>query len=52
MSVDRAIGDGTEQHEEPAAALETENRGVHNSNATSEVFKKEIKEGSFYWCCY
>ena len=35
VSVDRAIGYRAKQHEESAAALETENQGAHISDATS-----------------
>ena len=44
VSVDRAIGDGVEQHEESTATLETENQGAHISDATSgESSIKKLK---------
>lgn len=44
MSVDRAIGDGAEQHEESSAAMEAENEGANISETTSgESSSKKLK---------
>lgn len=43
VASDRAIGDGAEQHEESASAMETEKEGDNISETTSGISNKRLK---------
>ncbi|KMT02615.1 hypothetical protein BVRB_9g202990 [Beta vulgaris subsp. vulgaris] len=43
VAVDRAVGDGVEQHEESASAMEAENEGVSTSETPSGESNKRLK---------